>query len=136
MKYELNSIYTEECIKGMGEIPDNYFDMTFADPPFNLGKKYNGYSDDKEKNEYLEWCAKWISEMVRITKKEGSILVHNIPKWLTFYTKPLNNLAVFRHWIAWDAPTAPMGKSLQPNHYGILFYTKTKKSYKNNTIKK
>jgi site-specific DNA-methyltransferase (adenine-specific) len=36
----------------------------------------------------------------------------------------LNNCAFFKHWIAWDAPTSPMGKSLQPGHYGILFYTK------------
>ena len=60
-----------------------------------------------------------------ITKSEGSIFLHNIPKWLTYYATFLNKIAYFKHWIAWDAPTAPMGKSLQPNHYGILFYTKS-----------
>ncbi|MFA7026295.1 MAG: site-specific DNA-methyltransferase, partial [Candidatus Cloacimonadaceae bacterium] len=34
------------------------------------------------------------------------------------------------HWIAWDAPSSPMGKSLQPSHYGILFYTKQEKGSK------
>jgi site-specific DNA-methyltransferase (adenine-specific) len=34
------------------------------------------------------------------------------------------DVADFKHWIAWDAQTAPMGKMLQPNHYGILFYAK------------
>jgi len=63
-------------------IPDNSVDMTFADPPFNLKKKYNGYRDDKEFGVYLKWCKEWISEMVRITKPTGSIFVHNIPKWL------------------------------------------------------
>ncbi len=68
--------------------------------------------------------------MVRITKPTGSIFVHNIPRWLTYYAGFLNNKADFKHWISWDAPTAPMGKSLQPAHYGILFYAKKSKENK------
>jgi site-specific DNA-methyltransferase (adenine-specific) len=68
--------------------------------------------------------------MVRVTKPTGSIFLHNIPKWLTFYATYLNKYAHFKHWISWDAPTAPMGKSLQPAHYGILFYTKEAKGAK------
>jgi len=66
----------------------------------------------------------------RVTKPTGSIFLHNIPKWLTFYASFLNKYAHFKHWIAWDAPTAPMGKSLQPAHYGILFYGKEIKGTK------
>jgi len=104
--------------------------MTFADPPFNLKKKYNGYKDSLEFKEYIEWCDKWIGEMVRITKPTGSIFVHNIPKWLSYYVKLLNEYAHFKHWIAWHAPTSPMGKSLQPAHYGVLFYVKDSKKTK------
>jgi site-specific DNA-methyltransferase (adenine-specific) len=68
--------------------------------------------------------------MVRVTKPSGSILLHNIPKWLTYYAAFLNRVADFKHWIAWDAPTAPMGTSLQPSHYGILFYAKAAKENK------
>ena len=68
--------------------------------------------------------------MVRVTKETGSIFVHNIPKWLTYYAGFLNKLADFKHWISWDAPTAPMGKTLQPAHYGILFYAKDAKQNK------
>ena len=68
--------------------------------------------------------------MVRVTKATGSIFVHNIPKWLTYYASFLNKLADFKHWISWDAPTAPMGKTLQPAHYGILFYAKDAKQNK------
>jgi len=125
-----NQIIQGDCLKVMKNIPDNFVDMTFADPPFNLGKKYNGYRDNKEFNEYLNWCKQWIYEMVRVTKQTGSIFVHNIPKWLTYYSSFLNEIAYFKHWIAWDAPTAPMGKSLQPAHYGILYYVKDSKKNK------
>ncbi|MDO9579498.1 MAG: site-specific DNA-methyltransferase [Bacteroidales bacterium] len=120
----INSIIQGDCIEILKQIPDNSIDMTFADPPFNLKKKYNGYRDNKEFTEYLKWCKDWILEMVRITKPTGSIFVHNIPKWLTYYAGFLNEVADFKHWIAWDAPTAPMGKTLQPSHYGILYYAK------------
>lgn len=112
------------------DIPDNSIDITFADPPFNLKKRYTSYKDSLEFQKYLNWCEKWIIEIVRVTKPTGSIFVHNIPKWLTYFANHLNKFAHFKHWIAWDAPTAPMGKSLQPSHYGILFYGKDKKQTK------
>ncbi|MDI3535176.1 MAG: hypothetical protein PWQ82_1541 [Thermosediminibacterales bacterium] len=126
----INQIIQGDSLEVMKEIPDNSVDITFADPPFNLKKRYNDYKDNKEFNEYLNWCKKWIYEMVRITKPTGSIFVHNIPKWLTYYSNFLNEIAYFKHWIAWDAPTAPMGKSLQPSHYGILYYAKDLKKNK------
>lgn len=122
MKKFNNKILNGDAIELFKEIPDNSIDVTFADPPFNLKKKYNGYKDSLEFEEYLNWCETWIKEMVRVTKPTGSIFIHNIPKWLTYYSSILNKYATFRHWISWDAPSSPMGKSLQPSHYGILYY--------------
>jgi site-specific DNA-methyltransferase (adenine-specific) len=126
----LNKILQGDCLELFKNIPNNSIDMTFADPPFNLQKKYTSCKDNLDFQEYLNWCEKWIAEMVRVTKPTGSIFLHNIPKWLTFYATYLNKFAHFKHWISWDAPTAPMGKSLQPSHYGILFYTKEVKGAK------
>lgn len=126
----LNKIHNGDCLDLFKYIPDNSVDVAFADPPFNLKKNYTSYGDSLEFQEYLDWCEKWISEMVRVTKPSGSIFLHNIPKWLTYFATYLNKFANFKHWISWDAPTSPMGKSLQPAHYGILFYTKEAKGAK------
>jgi len=126
----LNKITQGDCLSLFRDIPDNSVDITFADPPFNLKKKYNSTKDSLALQEYLDWCEKWIGEMVRVTKPTGSIFLHNIPKWLTFYSAFLNKIAYFKHWISWDAPTSPMGKTLQPAHYGILFYVKAPKQTK------
>lgn len=120
----INKIVKGDCLELMSSIPNESVDITFADPPFNLKKGYNSYKDRLKLKEYLDWCEKWINEMVRITKLSGSVFLHNIPKWLTYYSNFLNEAAHFKHWISWDAPTAPMGKTLQPGHYGILFYAK------------
>ncbi len=37
---------------------------------------------------------------MRATKPTGSVFVHNIPQWLTYYAGLLNEIAFFRHWIA------------------------------------
>lgn len=126
----LNQIIQGNCLDLLRELPTDSVDIVFADPPFNLKKKYNSHKDSLALQDYLTWCESWITECVRITKPTGSIFLHNIPKWLTYYATTLNRLADFRHWISWDAPTAPMGKSLQPNHYGILFYAKDAKQNK------
>jgi len=126
----INKVILGDALEIMRQIPDNSVDMTFADPPFNLGKKYNTYHDKKEINEYIEWCKLWLKEMVRITKPTGSIFVHNIPKYLIHFASYLNEIAYFRHWIVWDAMGSPLGKTLLPNHYGILWYTKQPKGFK------
>ena len=130
MENFINQIIHGDCIEVMQQIPSDSIDVTFADPPFNLKKKYGTYKDEKGTDDYLNWCKQWILEMVRITKPSGSVFLHNIPKWLTYYTGFLNEVADFRHWIAWDAPTAPMGKTVQPSHYGILFYAKNQRENK------
>lgn len=122
-------IYNKDCLNVLSGLQKNSVDMVFADPPFNLGKKYNKYKDIMLDSEYIVWCGEWIKECCRILKDNGNLFIHNIPLWLMYYSEILNKTdMVFRHWIVWDAPTFPMGKSLQPNHYGILWYSKSKKS--------
>jgi len=121
-----NSIQCGDCLELFRDVPDNTFDMSFADPPFNLKKDYAEYDDKLKEGKYLEWCEQWIKEMVRVTKPTGTILIHNIPKWLISYADILNKSeCIFRHWIVWDASSGPMGQSLQPNHYGILYYVRS-----------
>ncbi|MBC6935413.1 MAG: site-specific DNA-methyltransferase [Chloroflexi bacterium] len=130
MGVRVDQVILGDCLEKLADIPDNSIDVCFADPPFNLDKKYATYDDQKSLDDYLAWCEKWLVELVRVTKPTGSILVHNIPKWLTYYAAILNKHAHFRHWIAWDAMSTPLGKTLLPAHYGILFYSKQAKGTK------
>jgi site-specific DNA-methyltransferase (adenine-specific) len=126
----VDQVINGDSLQILAQIPDNTVDMCFADPPFNLDKKYGTYKDQRAVEDYLAWCEQWLRELVRVTKPSGSIFIHNIPKWLTYYAGILNQIAHFRHWIAWDAMSAPLGKTLLPAHYGILFYSKQAKGTK------
>ena len=132
---DISKVYQGNCLDVLAKIPDETVDVCFADPPFNLDKKYATHKDTKPLDDYIEWCEQWLKELVRVTKPTGSILVHNIPRWLTYYAGILNDIAHFRHWIAWDAMSTPLGQTLLPAHYGILFYSKQAKGTKFHEIR-
>ena len=127
----INKITLRDCLRGLRALPDNSVDMSFADPPFNLKKKYNTYSDDLGETSYLDWCNQWLTEMVRVTKDTGSIFIHNIPKWAVPFANHLNTVADFKNWISWKALTGPPNRrNLQPTHYVFLYYAKNIKNNK------
>jgi site-specific DNA-methyltransferase (adenine-specific) len=37
MTIELNKLYNMDCMEGMKEIPDKYFDLAIVDPPYGIG---------------------------------------------------------------------------------------------------
>ena len=120
------TVHLGDCLSYMRGLPTDSVDMVFADPPFNLNKNYASYKDNLPLHQYLDWTYQWLEESIRVLKPTGSIFVYNIPKLLTFTAAKLNELAIFRHWIAWNSGGRPLGKTLQPAHYGILLYSKTK----------
>ena len=123
-----NTVVAGDCIQVMNKLPAESAQLVFADPPFNLDKKYGVYRDNLPFDQYMEWTREWLEAATRILKPDGSLLLYNIPKMLAFTTPILNDLLEFRHWIAWNSGGKPLGRTLQPAHYGILFYTKDKKS--------
>lgn len=103
--------------------PTNSVDLAFADPPFNLAKRYSTTSDQLRLTDYYTWCEEWLWELARVTGPTGSVVVHNIPRHLMHFGTILNDTGMdFRHWIAWNSPATPRGRTLQPDHYGFLWY--------------
>jgi site-specific DNA-methyltransferase (adenine-specific) len=104
-------------------------DLAFADPPFNLGKKYSSKIDDAlASHEYLDWCHQWIDEMVRVLKPGGSFFLWNLPKWNLPLGSYLANRLTFRHWISVDIKySLPIQGRLYPSHYSLLYFVKGSK---------
>ncbi|WP_232336435.1 site-specific DNA-methyltransferase [Thermoactinomyces sp. CICC 10522] len=114
----------------MKTMEDESIDLIFADPPFNLDKKYeSGINDKVSELEYLEWTEKWVLECVRLLKQGGSLFIWNLPKWNTYISSLLNHYLDFKHWIAVDIKyRLPIKNRLYPAHYSLLYYTKGEKA--------
>lgn len=126
---ELGSLYHDDCMRVLPSIESETVDLIFADPPFNLGKDYGKKVNDQlAEHEYLEWCAAWIAECVRVLKPGGSLFVYNLPRWNVELGHVLNSHGMtFRHWIAVDIKMSlPIPGKLYPSHYSLLYYSKGK----------
>lgn len=69
---ELNQIYQRDCIEGLADIPEGSIDLVFADPPFNIGYKYDVYEDKRAAEDYLAWTRQWGAGVVRALKSDGT----------------------------------------------------------------
>lgn len=65
-------IHLGDCIAGMQSLQAESVDLAFADPPFNIGYTYDVYDDRLEAEKYLDWSRDWLSEVVRVLKRDGT----------------------------------------------------------------
>lgn len=67
--------YLGDCVQVMNRLPARSVDLLFADPPFNIGMKYDNYFDRKPKQDYLDWTLTWMQAARRLLKPSASIYV-------------------------------------------------------------
>jgi site-specific DNA-methyltransferase (adenine-specific) len=69
---ERDAILNEDCLVGLSRIADGSVDLAFADPPFNIGYEYDVYKDSQAGDDYLRWCHRWMGELHRVLKPDGT----------------------------------------------------------------
>src|SRR5205809_7224848 len=69
---ERNALVQGDCIQEMARLEPGSVDLVFADPPFNIGYKYDVYEDRKEADDYLAWTRQWTEQVQRILKPNGT----------------------------------------------------------------
>jgi len=131
----LGLLFEADCMAVFPHIRSETVDTVFADPPFNIGKKYGAkVNDSLPANDYLNWCKAWLDESVRIMKPGGSLFLYNIPKWNIYLAHYLMEKGLrFRDWIAVSIKFGlPLQNRLYPAHYSLLYFTKGKpKTFRN-----
>jgi len=114
------------------EVADNSIDLVFVDPPYNIGKNFNGLKDKWIADEYyLNWCYQWIDLCIKKLKSNGSMYVMTstqfMPYFDIFIQKRLNILSR----IVWYYDSSGVQAK---KHYGsmyepILFCVKDSNNY-------
>lgn len=126
METPFGKLYEADCMTVLPHIAAETVDLVFADPPFNLGKKYNSkFSDSVPERDYLFWCEQWLNELTRILRPGGALFLFNLPKWNLPLGAFLAQKLTFRHWISVDIKySLPVPKRLYPSHYSLLYFIK------------
>lgn len=123
-------LFEGDCLDYLPRLRSELVQTVFADPPFNLGKRYGERSvDSRTDAEYVECCESWLRECVRVLAPGGALFVYNLPKWnllLGAYLMSLPGMQ-FRHSIAIEMKSClPIPGRLYPAHYSLLYFTNGK----------
>jgi adenine-specific DNA-methyltransferase len=132
-KNEGHKIIFGDAIESLSlEIPDGSIDLIFADPPYNIGKIFNGTKDKWESDEdYLNWCYKWIDLCIKKLRPNGSFYImtatQNMPYFDLFIRKQMTILSriVWAYDSSGVQAKAYYGSLYEP----ILFCVKDKNKY-------
>lgn len=75
-KQLINKIINQDFLQVVDFLPDNFVDLLFIDPPYNITKKFNQVSFNvMDLVEYEEWLNSWLKKLVRILKENASIYI-------------------------------------------------------------
>jgi site-specific DNA-methyltransferase (adenine-specific) len=113
-------------------IPDSSIDLIFADPPYNIGKDFNGRKDKWDSDEaYLEWCYQWLDLCVQKLKPNGSFYVMTSTQSMPFFDIFLRKKLDILSRIVWHYDSSGVQAK---RYYGsmyepILFCVKDKDNY-------
>lgn len=118
-----SQLINNDCIESLRSLPESSVDFIFADPPYNLKKKYENWDDDIKVEEYFSWCDEWIKEIHRVLKPGKVFCLINIPLGLARHYMYAQGLFKFMDYIVWEGLGLPV-RNIMPAHYGLLCMSK------------
>lgn len=68
-------IITGDCLDVLAGLPDACVDLIVADPPYNIGYKYDRYNDSQKHEDYCAWTRRWMLACKQMLSAKGSMYV-------------------------------------------------------------
>ena len=128
---EPNTIVAGDCIEILGQTLLPKVDLIFADPPFNIGYKYDQYKDTKKYEEYYRWTERWMSSCVNVLKDTGSMWVAIGDDYAAEIRMIGRKLKLsLRNWVIWHYTFGQATKTkFARSHTHLLYWTKDPKDF-------
>ncbi|MCY4160598.1 MAG: adenine-specific DNA-methyltransferase [Flavobacteriaceae bacterium] len=114
------------------EITDHSVDLIFVDPPYNIGKNFNGIIDRWESdNEYLQWSYQWIDLLINKLKDTGSLYIMTSTQFIPYFDIYIRNKMTILSRVVWyyDSSGVQAKKYYGSMYEPILFCVKDKNKY-------
>lgn len=114
------------------KVPDDSINLIFADPPYNIGKDFNGKKHQWKSDEhYIQWCYQWLNLCIQKLKSNGSIYLmaatQNMP-YLDIYLREKIHVLSRIVWY-YDSSGVQARKHFGSLYEPILFCVKQKGDY-------
>ncbi|MBK5227256.1 MAG: adenine-specific DNA-methyltransferase [Actinobacteria bacterium] len=84
-------VWHGDAMRVLDQVPDGSCALIFADPPYNIGKRFKDFHDRwKDDASYAEWCKTWLDVCIRKLTSNGTLYVmsstQNLP-YLDIYLR-------------------------------------------------
>jgi site-specific DNA-methyltransferase (adenine-specific) len=116
-------IINQDLFEVIEFLPDNFVDLLFLDPPYNLNKKFSSVNfREMKSDDYEIWLDSWISKLVRILKPSASI--YFCCDWKTSISafNVLKKYFLIRNRITWEREKGRGSKDNWKNSYEDIWY--------------
>ena len=113
-------------------VPNQSVDLVFCDPPYNIGKNFNGRKDKWEtEGKYLDWCFQWISLCIDKLKGNGSFYLMAATQTMPFFDAFLRTRLAIVSRIVWhyDSSGVQAKRCFGSLYEPILHCVKSPKDY-------
>lgn len=123
MRKFLNKIICGDCIEVLGEVAEPFADLIFADPPFNIGYKYDKYADKLKSEKYIAWTKEWMSVCKKVLKPAGSFYIAIGDDYAANVKIIADELGlVLRNWLIWHYTFGQQTKTKFARAHTHIFY--------------
>ena len=129
---EAVTVYNGDCLACLADVEDFSVDLIFADPPYNIGKKFGDFMDvwpsDKH---YAEWCHKWLELCIKKLKPSGSLYIMTSTQAMPYLDLWLRERLTVLSRIVWhyDSSGVQAKKYFGSLYEPIIFCVKDQKNY-------
>jgi site-specific DNA-methyltransferase (adenine-specific) len=131
MQKLINKIVCADCIEILSKVRKPFADLIFADPPFNIGYKYDKYYDKVKSKNYIAWTRDWMTVCKQVLKPNGSFYIAIGDDYAAHIRIIGEELGLFlRNWIIWHYTFGQQTKKkFARAHTHIFYFVADKKNF-------
>ena len=114
-----HTIYHGNTLDVLPTLADESIDLIFADPPYNIGKRFANFIDKWPSDKaYAEWCQKWLDLCVQKLTPTGSLYVMSSTQSMPYIDLYLREKVTILSRIIWHYDSSGVQAK---NYFGSLY---------------
>ncbi|ATF47684.1 adenine-specific DNA-methyltransferase [Citrobacter werkmanii] len=128
---ESKKIIHGDALTELKKLPSTSVDLIFADPPYNIGKDFDGLVESWDEETFLAWLFECIDECHRILTPQGTMYIMNSTENMPYIDLKCRQLFTIKSRIVWSYDSSGVqaknffGSMYEP----ILMMVKDSKNY-------
>ncbi len=126
-----DSVIAGDCVEILKSPEMPKADLIFADPPFNIGYKYDVYEDRKAYDDYFAWTEKWMAACKDTLTDTGSFWIAIGDDYAAEVRLIARQLGLnLRNWVIWHYTFGQnTQKKFARSHTHLFYFTNDPKKF-------